>query len=425
MRFFPTIISPFLLQIFGLWLITCDSHADEWDLRGHIKYQLQYIDYPGNSLFNKMGYNDTTDQDVNIRVNAENHWNQWDVKIHYELIGLYSDSLELYGELPDSPLFAALGLPSDDARLFNFTHVIVDEGKKALVQRLDRLSVGYTTSSYVIRFGRDAVSWGNGLLYNPMDFFNPFAPTAVDKEYKTGDDMLYGQWLYENGSDLQGVVVPGRDPVTGDLGSNWGSSAVKYHGFFNSKEYDILLASHLGDGMLAGGLVTDWRDTVIRGDITLTNTEDKIVTSAVANISYSWIWWNKNISGFLEYFYSGFGQKNGNYDPLDLAANTELMERLLRGELFTLGRNYLAGSLTIEATPLVLLTPTLFVNLDDSSALFQFTGHYDWKQNLTLLYGFALPIGPAGTEFGGIQTGTPDTYLSSTITAYGKISYFF
>ena len=177
--------------------------------------------------------------------------------------------------------------------------------------------------------------------------------------------------------------------------------------------------------MLGAGLAMDWHESVIRGDVTLTNTEDDIIISFVTNISYSWVWADKNVTGFLEYFYNGFGQANSNYDPEDLAQNTDLMERILRGELFTLGRNYLSGSLTIEATPLLLLTPNLFINLDDPSALIQFTGYYDWKQNLNFLAGFAIPVGPDGSEFGGIPTGTPDVYLSSGTNVYAKISYFF
>lgn len=425
MRFHLTTYSKLTLAIICLGLLANPGHADEWDLRGHTKYQLRYTDYPSDSLFYQLGYDDTTDQDVDIRINAKNRWDYWDVRIHYQLIGIYSDSLELYHQLPDSPLFAALGIPTDETRVFDLTHVFINEGKKALLHRLDRLSVGYTTASYVIRFGRDAVSWGNGLLYNPMDFFNPFEPAAVDKDYKTGDDMLYGQWLYDSGNDLQGVIVPRRDPVTGDLGKDFGSIAGKYHGFIDAKEYDLLASKHFGDELLGTGLAMDWRESVVRGDVTLTNTEDKIVVSAVANISYSWVWSDKNVTGFLEYFYNGFGQANGNYDPQDLANNTELMERLLRGELFTIGRNYLVGSLTIEATPLLLLTPNLFINLDDPSALIQFTGYYDWKQNLNFLAGLAIPVGAAGTEFGGIPTGLPGVYLSSGSSVYAKLSYFF
>lgn len=421
-----------LLSIFStiaLLLFSTNAPAsdwlDDWNFKGHIKYQLGFTDYDSNSLFNQMGYDDTTDQDVDLRLNVENRWHQWDVKVHYQIIGVYSDSLEASRGLPDSPLFSALGIPSDDTRLFDLTHVFTDSGKEALLHRLDRASVGYTRGPFVIRFGRDAVSWGNGLLYNPMDFFNPFEPTAVDKDYKTGDDMLYGQWLFNSGNDVQSVLVPRRDADSGDLGSDQGSLAFKYHGFLDAKEYDLLAAHHFGDNMLGVGAATDWRETVLRTDLTLTDTEEKVIASAVANISYSWVWGEKNVSGFLEYFYNGFGQKNGDYNPDDLVSNTELMQRLARGEVFTLGRNYLAGSITYEATPLLLLTPNVFINLDDPSAYVQFTGYYDWKQNLTVLAGFGLPIGAKGTEFGGLPTNDPNIYFSSGAMVYAKVSYYF
>ena len=53
--------------------------------------------------------------------------------------------------------------------------------------------MGFATDHVVMRFGRQAITWGNGLVFNAMDIFNPFDPAAVDKEYKTGDDMIYGQ----------------------------------------------------------------------------------------------------------------------------------------------------------------------------------------------------------------------------------------
>ena len=45
------------------------------------------------------------------------------------------------------------------------------------------------------------------------------------------------------------------------------------------------------------------------------------------------------------------------------------IRRLERGELYTLGKHYAGASATIELTPLFLLTPSLFVNLGDPSAL--------------------------------------------------------
>ena len=94
---------------------------------------------------------------------------------------------------------------SDDRRLIDLTHLISQEDNSVIVHRLDRFAIDYTGTQTVARAGRQAVSWGNGLIYTPMDFFNPFDPATVDKEYKTGDDMLYGQYLRNNGDDLQAV----------------------------------------------------------------------------------------------------------------------------------------------------------------------------------------------------------------------------
>jgi hypothetical protein len=36
-----------------------------------------------------------------------------------------------------------------------------------------------------------------------MDLVNPFDPASIDTEYKAGDDMLYVQYLQDNGNDMQ------------------------------------------------------------------------------------------------------------------------------------------------------------------------------------------------------------------------------
>ena len=121
-------------------------------------------------------------------------------------------------------------LPNDDLRWWNLTDTLSDNDTRGAVQRLDRLNVGYTGDKAVLRFGRQAVSWGNGLIYNPVDFFNPFNPTAVDTEYKLGEDMLYGQYLLDDGSDWQAVVVQRRDEY-GSANSEQRTTALKFHGF--------------------------------------------------------------------------------------------------------------------------------------------------------------------------------------------------
>ena len=88
---------------------------------------------------------------------------------------------------------------------------------------IDRLAVTYTTPDLVVRVGRQAITWGSGLVFRPMDLFDPFSPTATDTECKPGVDMLYVQRLFADGSDLQFILAPrpAREggPVTADASS--------------------------------------------------------------------------------------------------------------------------------------------------------------------------------------------------------------
>ena len=131
------------------------------------------------------------------------------------------------------------------------------------------------------------------------------------------------------------------------------------------------------------------------------------------------------MSGVLEVYHNGFGQRGGNYDPSSLAGNPELLQRLARGELYTLGRDYLALSTTIEMTPLWTLTPNLFTNLADGSALLQLVSQNNLGDNLTFLGALNLPIGPDGSEYGGIETGEPDQYFSTDLGIFVQISWYF
>ncbi|MCP4250984.1 MAG: hypothetical protein GY778_28435, partial [bacterium] len=176
-----------------------------------------------------------------LRLNLDVDRGAWDLDVDYQLLGLFGDTIDFTRDFP--PLLQLVArFPQDDARLFNLTYVFRDEGRAAVLQRLDRVSIGYSGEKAVARFGRQAISWGNGMVYAPMDIFNPFDPAAVDKEYKTGDDMLYGQYLRGNGDDLQGVAVFRRNLETRKVDADWSSFALKYHGLSGGSELDVLVA---------------------------------------------------------------------------------------------------------------------------------------------------------------------------------------
>ena len=394
-----------------------------WFKGGRAIYRFQLNTLPDDSLF--LDFVETPMIDHNGAMRLLFDWRKDKVSLvaDYQLIAQHGDSFTLTKNLPGSVIITG-PVPNDDHRLFDLTHVISEDSNSALSHRLDRLYVEYTGTNAVGRFGRQAISWGNGLVYTPMDFFNPFDPSAIDTEYKTGDDMLYGQYLQQSGNDLQAVWVFRRD-INGDVTSDVDTIAAKYHGFAGNKEYDLLLAEHYDDRIFGVGGLTDVGGAIWRGDITLTDTQTENVFSLVTSLSYSWLGWDHNFSGILEYFYNGFGQANGDYSPAALTNNPDLVKRIVRGELFTLGRHYVVASAIVEMTPLWMLTPNVFINASDGSFLAQLVSSYDLKQDWQLLAAISLPVGAAGTEYGGIDSGVAGKQLSTELNLFAQLAWYF
>ncbi len=418
----------FQVCLTSMFCIVCMSTSlaqeDIWSVGGHAKYQFMFTSIPGNSVLRAFDGKELIDHGLETRLSLSARSERWGFNAHPQFIAVHSGSLNAFRQL-EGPGAAGSSVINDDRRWFDLTHELHNEGKNATLLRLDRLNIGYTGDRAVIRFGRQAISWGNGLLFTPMDILNPFDPSAVDKEYKSGDDMLYGQYLLADGSDVQSVGVVRRDRASGEVAADQSSLAVKYHGFINSSEYDLLAARHYGDDLLGLGFSTDIGGAVWRGDLVWTKTDDANTWSGVAGASYSGVIKGKNWSGFLEYFYNGFGQPHSEYSPAELAFNPELLKRLARGELFNLGRHYLGVSVTLELHPLLNLTPNVFVNLGDPSALAQLVIAYNWKQDVNLLAALNVPLGPDGSEYGGIDSLEPDVYLSTGPSFFMQLAWYF
>ena len=395
-----------------LMIVSSATLADggRFEFTGHTKLNATGQNYPDDSALQALYGSSSIDAQADARLNLKWRNAGWRFNADYQLVGLHSEFLRL---------------PNDDRRLFNLTDVISDSSEDALLHRLDRLWLGYSNEKVVVRFGRQALSWGNGLFYAPMDLVNPFNPETIDTEYKAGDDMLYAQYLRDSGDDVQAAAVIRRNLISGEVESEVATYALKYHGFAGEFEYDVLVAESYADAILGIGWGRGIGGAHWGSDLVITDTDSDTYIQFVTNLSYSWVARGKNMSGAIEYHYNQFGQSNGDYDPLSLAQNPELLARIARGQMFTLGQHYLAGSVMIEMTPLWSLTPVLLANIGDPSALLQLTTNYSLGDNMTLLGSINLPLGSNGTEFGGIETGLPDLYFSTGSSVFAQFAWYF
>jgi hypothetical protein len=397
----------------------------EYEYGGHSKTRLLGSSFPDNSVFYSLTGSSSLDLESDLRLNFEADNGPWSFDLAYQLFAGYGDRIEYTRLLPEEAQQIFNRLPNDDHRLFDLTNVLKDDGKFAALHRLDRLSFSYTGDKIVIRAGRQALTWGNGFFFSPMDIVNPFDPAAIDTEYKSGDDMLYGQYLKNSGDDFQAAVVFRRNLFTGAVESAQRTTAIKYHGITGESEYDLLVANSYDNTTIGIGGNRSIGGAILRGDIVVTDTESGTTTEFVANFTYSWGWGKKNVSGVIEYYFNGFGQEDGQYSPAEFAQNPELLRRLARGQTFSLGRHYVAGGLNIELTPLWMLSPNIFANIEDGSALIQLVTRNNLSENMEFLGALNLPLGPDGSEYGGIPSGTDGLFLSSSASIFAQFGWYF
>jgi len=402
--------------------------GDDWSFGGHFKLEAGADRFRAGDLGALYGDDPARDLSLDLRLKAERRSGPWDFVAHYEALALAGDGLEarramVAGGVP--VIGSVTGLPDDRRRVLRLTDTLADRERFAAVQRFDRLSVGYAGERLRLRVGRQAVSWGNGLAFQVLDLVNPFAPLAIDKDYKTGDDMAYAQWLLAGGGDVQALALGRRELGSGQVSAAESSFAAKLRERLGALDLDLLVARHYDEDLVGFGLARSlggavWRLDAARVHLAQGGAEWSVLT----NIDYSWTWLAHNFYGFLEYFRSGVGED----DRASYATpNAALAARLARGELFTLARDYLAAGLQVELDPLVNLFGSVIANLNDGSRMIQLRLVYDWGQNRQLQTGLNWPQGGRGEEYGGVAlAGTnPPAWIAPARSLFARAAWYF
>jgi hypothetical protein len=349
---------------------------------------------------------------------------------HYETFYSVGDTQRAQSQLADllpQPLkgLFAIGALEDDSRFMDLTKTIHSDDDSIWYQRLDRLYLTWLPEWGSFSIGRQAVTWGNGYVFNPMDLVNPFPPTDIERDYKIGSDMVIALVNLGSSGDLQLVYVPRRNPLTDEVSWDQSTLGGKVHLSRGTTEFDVMAVADYGDAVLGLGSRGYLGGAAWRCDATWTFVDDSPrktgFLSLVANLDYSWVWWGKNFYGFLEFYYNGLGDD----DYLEALRDPALLARLARGELYTLGKYYLSGHVSMEVHPLFNLYLTVINNLEDPSGVVQPRAIWNVSQNVDLTIGANLYYGGKGTEYGGIVVpGTPYLY-SPSLSFYLWLGYYF
>lgn len=408
--------------LWAAWLAcsqAAPARAD--DVHGRLELGDQFATEDASSLSATLDEQTRNDVLGDMRVTWEPRWGGWSFALHYEMTVDAGDTPALTARRDALGIFP----PSPPATWLNLTNTFIDDDNLTATQRIDRLSIGYTGDNFVVRLGRQALTWGSGLVFHPMDLFDPFAPTAIDTEYKPGTDMAYAQWLFGDGSDLQFVAVPRAFELNGAPTSNASSFALHYHAAIAGLQTTWLAARDHGDWVVGAGLNGPLGGATWNIEAIPTFVHDgPTLTSGVANISDATTLFGRDATLFAEYYRNGFGLSDRHYALDNLPA--PLIDRLLRGQVFDTGRDYLAAGATLQWTPLLHIDPTLIANLNDASLYGIVQATYSLRENLNLVAGVQLPIGPPRTEFGGIAlTGASPPFEEQPKIVYVQLRQYF
>ena len=398
---------------------------------GHLKLEGRVAGYDTGSYFEPVGTHTGLDGLANVRLKDKLILSETIYfEAHYEVFRKSGDTykkqyaIQKYFPLPAAGLTSE-PLNIDKRRLLDLTKTLKETEDYVLWHRFDRLFFSIKPSWGDILIGRQAITWGNGFIFNPMDLFNPFAPSDTIRDYKMGDDLVSVRFDTELSGECNLLYVPRRDAITEEVDFKSSSVAGKFHFFAGNIEMDVMGAWHYNEVVLGLGGTGYFKDAAWRTDLvwsTLKNSQNKSgYFEFVANIDYSWIWQDKNYYGFIEYYHNSLGKNN----YTNAMGDPDAMERIDRGELFALGKNYLSAQIQMELHPLFNIYLSIINNVRDPSGIIQPWAIFSVTQNLNLHFGATLFYGKKGSEYGGFFIPGTNFHTNAAPNAYVRFTYYF
>lgn len=414
------------------WLLVVPSfaHGVDYTFSGHLRGQGRFSWHDeDNILSRESDQQGFLDASVDLRLNGALFLtDSMSFEVAYEAVvsgGQTRESLTDISRVFGSGNFLEPAAVSDDRQFFSLSRVFTETDEYLGYHRIDRLFLALDAEYGTVKIGRQPLTWGNGLVFNPTDLINPFGPADIIRDYKVGADMILYQVGGKAFSDFQLVYVPRRDPEDGELHNSQTTVGTKLRLSASEKDVDLLLLSNYEDPVIGAGITGFLGGGVYRADWTLTFPEDDHDTSyyfsAVANFDYSWTLKDKNWYGAVELYYNGLGADT----PKEALEDEALRTRLARGEIFVTGKYYFDGLVQYEMHPLVNGFVSVILNLEDFSFLLQPRITWECSQTSQLLIGLDLPVGRDGDEFGEPEDGDVNITVGRPLIGYMVFTWFF
>ena len=267
---------------------------------------------------------------------------------------------------------------------FPMTAMIVNGESFDLRFRIDRLTVRAELGPVRLTAGRQAITFGQGTAFTPMDLVAPFTPATLDTSYKPGVDALRADLF---------VGMTQVTMLAAYLGE-WSGDGVALVGYTQTTvgavDVAAMVGSIHGDPVVGVSAWAPVGPVGVYGDVTLTGLRPRpFVRAVVGALARP----GPTTTVSVEVYGQRFGTADRG-DTLLLRAG----ERYGRGELWLTGHLYASVALIQEITPLLTATVVVLGNLMDPSVLLLPSIAWNVAANADLSFGVQAGIGARPDE---------------------------
>lgn len=277
------------------------------------------------------------------------------------------------------------GVARSAPEAFPLTADIVDGTSFDLNLRIDRLLMRADIGPVRLTLGRQAITFGQGTAFTPMDLVAPFTPATLDTSYKPGVDAVRADVF---------VGMGGQITVLGAYLGEWSldGAAILAHGQATVGAVDLqaMVGSIYGDAVVGLSMWAPVGPVGVYGDVTITglapNPFVRAVVGAMARPGST-----TTLSVEI------YGQRFGTTDKSDYLLMSA-GERYGRGELWLSGHLYASVAVIQEITPLLTANIVVLGNLLDPSVLLLPSIAWNVSENADLSFGIQMGLGKRPDE---------------------------
>ena len=108
--------------------------------------------------------NRRNDSSADLRSMLQHDVGSWSFEAAHTTVVLHGDAIML----GQTTAGAEQVVVSDDLRLLNLTDELNEGGGIETLHRLDRLNAQWRSDHWAVTVGRQAVSWGSGIVFQPL-----------------------------------------------------------------------------------------------------------------------------------------------------------------------------------------------------------------------------------------------------------------